>query len=762
MTVSDELHNINDDGADRAREGMFDPQMSFPTPFSGAPEQISTIVKRDGREVPFEKTKIADAIFKAAESIGGQDRDRAHSLASAVSIYLGRQLKGECPTVDTVHDAVEKVLIELGHAKTALAYARYRDKRARIRRLREGDTSAFLSELSEGRPAAKGSSDVSLFVRTGKETLAEWDRAKIVGALLRETSIDEGMAALIAVEVEQQIKNASVKTLTASLIRELVDAKLIEHGLEEYRFKHSSLGVPLYDAQKIICSPGTQDLMQSYDPEMTNRALAERVKKEYALTQVYPDEAAEAHLRGDIHIHNLAFIDRLVAVSPSLEYIKLFGAKLTGANVACRPPKYVDSLLGQMAAFSAVLRRHFVGAVTWPSINVFVAPFIQNFDDTKLRRFAEALVLDFSFREAGATDKSRSTLGVCWEIPGYLADVEAVEPGGQRTGRVYGEFSHDAQRLAWAMFTAYRDASQQGSPFPLSRPLVQIASGALNSPGHRNFLKHASEAVANRAGVQVFFERDDFEAAVSSEMWQATWVSAHEVSLNLPRAAYKSTNEAGLFAELDRLFGMAFAAHISKRNFMQTLLDKGKVGPLGALADARGGSPFLKMEEATFGTAVEGLNECVQTMLGEELHKSDEAMELGLRIVERLASLCKSASEDNDIHIVLSQSLDESVAGRMAKIDLQQHSSKAQRVVKTNDITHEVFYTPSAQLNLDDVSSPMERVRLEGRLHEAFEGDAQSEIHLHDSEMSEESIARFVEKAMRHTSSRRIAFASHE
>ena len=48
-----------------------------------------------------------------------------------------------------VHDAVEKVLIEMGHVKTALAYVRYRDKRARIRRLREGDMSSLLSEYAE-------------------------------------------------------------------------------------------------------------------------------------------------------------------------------------------------------------------------------------------------------------------------------------------------------------------------------------------------------------------------------------------------------------------------------------------------------------------------------------------------------------------------------------------------------------------------------------------------------------------------------------
>ncbi len=94
---------------------------------------LSRIRKRDGRVVDFTKEKITSAIFKAARQVGGEDYETAENLTERVISYLYRHIKDEIPDVETVQDAVEKVLIETGHAKTAKAYILYRSKRTRIR-----------------------------------------------------------------------------------------------------------------------------------------------------------------------------------------------------------------------------------------------------------------------------------------------------------------------------------------------------------------------------------------------------------------------------------------------------------------------------------------------------------------------------------------------------------------------------------------------------------------------------------------------------
>lgn len=96
---------------------------------------IMKIRKRDGREVPFNIEKIANAIYKAASATGGRDYDTALKLAEKVVEYLESSLNKKAPTVEEIQDAVEKVLIEKGHARTAKEFILYRAERTRIREM---------------------------------------------------------------------------------------------------------------------------------------------------------------------------------------------------------------------------------------------------------------------------------------------------------------------------------------------------------------------------------------------------------------------------------------------------------------------------------------------------------------------------------------------------------------------------------------------------------------------------------------------------
>ena len=164
--------------------------------------------------------------------------------------------------------------------------------------------------------------DLALNVRTSSEDLTGWNRQKIVEALMRETGLDQQTSDEISLEVEEVIKKAAIKCITAPLVRELVDSKLIERGLEDARKKHTRLGVPIYDVDQLILHPNKENANVPHGPEATNLTLAEGIKKEYALLRVFSPEVGDAHMRGDIHLHDLGFIDRPYCSGQSLEYIK--------------------------------------------------------------------------------------------------------------------------------------------------------------------------------------------------------------------------------------------------------------------------------------------------------------------------------------------------------------------------------------------------------------------------------------------------------
>jgi uridine kinase len=98
-------------------------------------KEFKDVIKRSNAIVPFKKKRIENAIYRAAVSVGGRDRERAIWLAERVIEYLHDKFPdGHTPHIEEIQDAVEKTLIENGHAQVSKAYILYREERNRARR----------------------------------------------------------------------------------------------------------------------------------------------------------------------------------------------------------------------------------------------------------------------------------------------------------------------------------------------------------------------------------------------------------------------------------------------------------------------------------------------------------------------------------------------------------------------------------------------------------------------------------------------------
>jgi len=98
--------------------------------------KIAKIRKRDGRIVDFDQNRITEAIWKAAQAVGGKDRKVTERLSNRVVRFLEEKFPLEIPGVENIQDIVEKVLIEEGHARTAKAYILYRKQHETLRKIR--------------------------------------------------------------------------------------------------------------------------------------------------------------------------------------------------------------------------------------------------------------------------------------------------------------------------------------------------------------------------------------------------------------------------------------------------------------------------------------------------------------------------------------------------------------------------------------------------------------------------------------------------
>ena len=98
---------------------------------------ITTITKRDGRQVFFDINKIASAIDKAFQAtVGAKDYSVCLSLAHEVS-HRFEEAGITSPTVEQIQDSVERILIDHGYVRTAKAYILYRAERTRVRNMND-------------------------------------------------------------------------------------------------------------------------------------------------------------------------------------------------------------------------------------------------------------------------------------------------------------------------------------------------------------------------------------------------------------------------------------------------------------------------------------------------------------------------------------------------------------------------------------------------------------------------------------------------
>jgi len=98
---------------------------------------VNKIRKRDGSVVPFQESKIAEAIWNAAKAVGGKDKERSNKLSVLLFEQLNKKYgEREIPDVEDVQDMVEKLLIEEGHAKVAKAYILYRKSHQELRNVK--------------------------------------------------------------------------------------------------------------------------------------------------------------------------------------------------------------------------------------------------------------------------------------------------------------------------------------------------------------------------------------------------------------------------------------------------------------------------------------------------------------------------------------------------------------------------------------------------------------------------------------------------
>lgn len=638
------------------------------------------------------------------------------------------------------------------------------------------------------------STDIALMVTTtSKSEVNAWDRQKIVDSLVREIHLQPELAREIAEAVEKKLVSSNLDVVTTSIIRELVDIELLSRGLQTLQREHTILGMPAFDVEQIIFNANKENSNTTHNPESINLTLAESILKQFALTRVFSQDVAEAHLSGDIHLHDLGFITRPYCGGHSLEYIKKFGLSLPNITSTSKPARHPEVLIGHMVKMASTLQSHYAGAIGWEAVNMFFAPYLRGLSYDRIKQLAQMIIYEFN-QLAGARGSQVvfTDFNLYYGVPAHFRETPAVGPGGKYMKEVdgeivyldqpeegcltYADFEKEANLFLKALFEVYYEGDATGKTFVFPKPLLHINEQFFMTPGWEEMLDLACRVAAHQGITYFVFDRagsvtvsqccrlklrlgeKDLEEAKTPEKMRFT--ALQNVTINLPRIAYKAAgDDARLFAELDRAFDLVVKAHMQKKKFLETLLALGEDGPLAFFTGEKDGEPYLRMDRITYLVGILGLNELVQYHTGKQLHESEEAYRFGLKVIAYLNLKCKEYSRKHGINLVIEESPAESACYRLAKLDLKNYPEQASRVVKGDISTGQIYYTNSIHLAADAPVDYIERVEKQARFHPLIEAGAIIHIWLGEHEPDYRAIREFVIKTFKYTQAEQIAFS---
>ncbi|MEM2128765.1 MAG: anaerobic ribonucleoside-triphosphate reductase, partial [Candidatus Methanomethylicaceae archaeon] len=512
-------------------------------------------------------------------------------------------------------------------------------------------------------------------VRTSSLTIEPFDRKKIIQALIREANVPRKLAESISKEAEDRLKKLQIRYLTAALIREFVNAILLEKGLEEYRHSLTRLGQPVYDVTLTIENAAYKGLSS---PNEVHSLAGDAVYEEYMLLKVLPRTIADAHLSGAIHINNANYwVLRPADVQHDLRLI-LNGELPPDGTGLTVPSHYAPkSLRGALYATLCLIKTSselISNAQMLPFFNVFLAPFISGMNDeevlSELREFVYTLnaVINGSITSVG--------LQLETSIPGFLANLP-IDNGSLK----YGDFYDDSIRLLKLFMQVMGESDGSGKAFLNPALFLKISRKALVTDVGLESIAKACSVTQKWGNVYYINQNPEWQTenvtynADLSRLdsgwkdWELGTIRngvLDNITINLPRISYAAKgNDDRLMERLRELVELSKEALMIKK---QVILNRMKDKLLPLFQEQISGTSYYRVDESAGIVSFIGLPEAVQYHTGLDPSEDAAALKLSMRIVETINDFCKESSQS--IRILPSYITFEPTAQRLTSLDI--------------------------------------------------------------------------------------------
>lgn len=314
----------------------------------------------------------------------------------------------------------------------------------------------------------------------------------------------------------------------------------------------------------------------------------------YWLSEIYDEEISNAHRNADIHIHDLSMLTGYCA-GWSLKQLIQEGLGGVPGKITSAPARHLSTLCNQMVNFLGIMQNEWAGAQAFSSFDTYLAPFVKvdNLTYEQVKKCIETFVYGVNTPSRWGTQSPFTNITLDWTVPNDLAELPAII-GGKEMDFKYKDCKKEMDMVNKAFLEIMIEGDANGRGFQYPIPTYSITRDFDWSDTENNRLLFEMTA---KYGTPYFsnYINSDMEPSDVRSMCCRLRLDLRElrkksggffgsgestgsvgvVTINLPRIAYLSNDEAEFYKRLDRLMDISARSLSIKRQIITKLLDEG-------------------------------------------------------------------------------------------------------------------------------------------------------------------------------------------
>jgi ribonucleoside-triphosphate reductase len=496
-----------------------------------------------------------------------------------------------------------------------------------------------------------------MYVRTSHDSIEEFNSQKIIQSLVREGTLPLELAQKITEEVENRIYKYQTAYLTGSLIRELVNSVLLEHGHEEYRHKLARVGLPTFEVQEMITNSENVD----NGVEGLLFKTGQIVFAEHLLTSILPKDIADAHLSGDLHITNLG----LWSVLPDSIFINVKtliedGIDLKGKSLGvCRIPsvKTLNNLSSALSMIIALIAKESSQEVVMDDLIPLLSKYSKDLPELE-RKLVDSFTTSFT-----SIGYSKISTVVSFRLP----------------------LGTD-QKIVKTVLSAYKTYAKL-TPIPKIGLVIDYEKGRITDVS-----EILSEIITLGGKVMFAKHNTSQKGTICPKNTTSTVLHLGSLSINLPRLAFESNKDETYFrARLALLMKPALDSMALRNKSISNLITLG-VNPILAAS-----TQYMQHSGISLVINLVGLQNAIYGILGFKNNK--DGQEILYKVIETAVDIASKKSKEIGINIIVTITESDG-SERFTILDSEKYGKNSVQQITDNET-----YSQGIVLDVDTLSN---------------------------------------------------------